>query len=113
MIPGVNPRQVQQMMKQMGMSQTEIDANEVIIRTKDGKELYFSEPSIQQIKMQGQTTFQIMGNYEEREEQAQITIAQDDIDMVSEQANVDKEKAKQALEQTQGDIAQAIVNLTE
>jgi len=113
MIPGVNPRQMQQMMRQMGMSQTAIDASEVIIRTKDGKELIFSNPDVQQIKMQGQTTFQLSGEFVEKEEQAKITINEDDIEMVAEGAKVSKDQAKKSLEENNGDIAQAIVSLTE
>ena len=35
MMPGMNPRQMQAMMKQMGMQQTDIAAEQVIIRTAD------------------------------------------------------------------------------
>ena len=35
MIPGVNPRQLKQMMRQMGMSQDEISTDEIIIKTKN------------------------------------------------------------------------------
>lgn len=113
MIPGVDPRQMKQMMRQMGMSQEELDASEIIIRTKSGKELIFSNPSVQKIKMQGQETFQISGPYVESEPQAQITISEDDIEMVAAGAKVSKEIAKKTLEEVDGDIAHAIVNLTE
>lgn len=110
MIPGVNPRQMKAMMRQMGMSQDDLDAQEVIIKT-NGKVLRFSNPSIQKITMQGQTTFQLSGDYVE-EETLTIEISQDDIDTVSEQAGVSKEDARKALEEAQGDLAQAIVNLS-
>lgn len=113
MIPGVNPRQMQQMMRQMGMSQTELEAEQVVIKLKSGKQLVFENPNVQQIKMQGQETFQLMGTYSELEEKAQITISEDDVEMVAEQANVSKDKAKEALENNNGDIAEAIVSLTE
>ena len=48
------------MMRQMGMSQEELDAIQVIIKTSD-KELVFNAPNVQKVTMQGQTTFQIMG----------------------------------------------------
>lgn len=111
MIPGVNPRQMKAMMRQMGMSQDDLDAQEVIIKT-NGKVLRFSNPSIQKITMQGQTTFQLSGEYVEEEETLTIEISQDDIDTVSEQAGVSKEDARKALEDAQGDLAQAIVNLS-
>ncbi len=64
MIPGVNPRQMQAMMRQMGMSQKELSASEVIIKTAD-KVIKFTSPSVTQITMQGQTTFQISGAFKE------------------------------------------------
>lgn len=112
MIPGVDPRQMKAMMRQMGMSQTDIQASEVIIRCGD-KELIFVSPNVQKVVMQGQATFQISGKYEEVEVKAQIQISSDDIKMVSEQAGVDETTAKAALEENNGDIAETIVSLSE
>lgn len=110
MIPGVNPRQVQQMMRQMGMSQEDIDASCVIIKTSKG-DLVFNNPSIQKIKMQGQETFQLSGSYELVEDKIEVVISEDDINTVVDAANVSKEVARSALEKSGGDIAQAIVDL--
>jgi len=110
MIPGVNPRQLKQMMKQMGMSQTDVDATEIKITTKDGKILIFENPSIQKVVMQGQETYQINGTPTRVEEvKLEISISDDDIEMVASQAKVSKEEAKKALGETNGDIAEAIV----
>ena len=65
MFPGVNPRKMQQMMKKMGIQQQEIDALEVIIKTKD-KQLVFSHPQVSRVNMMGQDTFQIIGEPEEK-----------------------------------------------
>ncbi len=114
MIPGVNPRQLKQMMKQMGMSQTEIDAKEVQIKTNDGKILVFENPSIMKIVMQGQESYQITGAPSRiEEEKIQISISDDDIKMVASQSGVSEDKAKKTLEETNGDIAEAIVKLSE
>ncbi len=113
MIPGVNPRQMQQMMRQMGMSQDELDATEVIIKTKGGKCLVFENPSVQKITMQGQTTFQLSGDFIEQEDKVEISISKDDLNMVVEQAGVSIDEARKALEESNGDIAEAIVKLTE
>ncbi len=112
MIPGVNPRQLQHMMRQMGMSQEELEATQVIIKTPT-KNLIFDNPNVQKVTMQGQTTFQLSGDYKEVEDKAKIEISQDDIKMVAEQAQVSIDEARKALETSEGDIAQAIVNLTE
>lgn len=111
MIPGVNPRQMKAMMRQMGMSQEDLDAQEVIIKTGN-KILRFTSPSIQKVVMQGQTTFQLSGEYVEEEEQLTIEISQDDIQTVSEQAGVSLDDARIALEKADGDLAQAIVDLS-
>jgi len=111
MIPGMNPRQMQHMMRQMGMSQEELDATEVIIKTPN-KTLVFSNPSVQQIKMQGQTTFQLSGEFTESEPKLEIQISESDLEMVMGQAGVSKEEARKALEKSEGDIAQAIVTLS-
>lgn len=111
MIPGVNPRQVQQMMRQMGMSQEDIDATKVTIETPS-KVLICNNPSVQKVTMQGQATYQLSGDFVEQEAIANIEISSDDINMVCEQANVSKEDAKKALEEANGDLAQAIVNLS-
>ena len=111
-IPGVNPRQVQQMMRQMGMSQEDLNVSEVIIKTDSG-DLIFKNPSVQKITMKGQENFQLSGDYTVSESVAQITISDEDIETVCSQVNVSKDKARLALTESNGDIAQAIVNLQE
>lgn len=112
MIPGVNPRQLKQMMRQMGMSQEDIEASQVIIKTAT-KEIIINNPSVQKVTMQGQTTFQVAGDFIEKIAQAKVVISQDDISTVVSQANVTEEQAKIALEKANGDLAQAIVDLTQ
>ena len=57
---GLNPRKMKQMMEQMGIDLTEIDAEEVIIRTAD-EELVFDDADVQRMDAQGQQTYQIVG----------------------------------------------------
>lgn len=112
MIPGVDPRQLKSMMRQMGMSQEEVDAVEVIIKTPNYVYV-FESPSVQKVTMQGQTTFQVMGNYRKEEVSAKVSISNEDVAMVADQAGVSKDKARVALEKVKGDIAEAIVSLSE
>lgn len=111
MMPGVNPRQLKQMMKQMGMTQDEVEALEVIIKTPD-KLYVFENPSVQKIVMHGQESFQLTGTYRLEDVKIEVSISEDDVVMVSEQAQVSKDEARKALEDTNGDIAEAIVNLS-
>lgn len=112
MIPGVNPRQLKQMMKQMGISQDELEVSQLIMKTSKGT-LVFDNPSVTKVIMQGQTSFQVTGEYREEEETFETTISEEDVGVVAEQAGVSKDEARRALEKSQGDIAQAIVSLTE
>ena len=110
MIPGLNPRKMQQMMKQLGIQQVDIPATEVIIRTED-KEIIISNPSVAKVNMMGQETFQISGVIREEKISSAPEISEDDIRTVMEQAGVDKKTAKKALEDANGDLAEAIIDL--
>jgi len=106
MFPGMNgldPRKINAMMKQMGIENKEIDAKKVIIETNNGK-IIITNPSVTEINMQGNKSFQITGDISEGENE----IPEEDIIMVSEGTNISKEKAKKLLLETDGDIAQAI-----
>jgi nascent polypeptide-associated complex subunit alpha len=98
---------MERMMKQMGMNVSDIDAEEVIIRTAD-KEIVVSNPTVSKVKVMGQEMFQITGEVSEREREGE---SEEDVDMVAEQAGVSREEAKGMLKETQGDIAQAIMKL--
>ncbi len=106
MLPGMNPKQMQQMMKKMGIHQEEIDATEVIIRTTTG-DIIIKDPKVSKVNMMGQTTYQVVGN----EEKASAEISEDDVEMVADQANVSLEFARAALEDANGDLAEAITLL--
>ncbi|HOW29165.1 MAG TPA: nascent polypeptide-associated complex protein [archaeon] len=105
MFGGIDPRRMQSMMKQMGIENTEIPAKRVIIET-DSKRIIIENPNVTQVSMQGQKTFQIMG--EVREETG---IPEEDIQMVIDATKKSKEEARKALEKENGDIAKAIESL--
>ena len=102
----INPRQMDRMMKQMGMQMSEIDAEEVIIRTAD-KEIVITEPEVSKINVMGKDTFQISGNIEEREKEK---FSEEDIDTVVEQTGASREDAIKTLNEV-GDLAEAILKL--
>jgi len=105
MFPGLNPKKMQAMMKQMGIAQEEIDANKVIIETNEGK-IIISNPSVIKINMQGQTNFQISGDISEEE-----TNSEEDIQTIIEKTGCSEEEARKALEET-GDLTEAILSLS-
>ncbi len=108
MFPGVNPKQMEQMMRQMGIKSEEVKAKRVIIE-KEGERIIIEEPQITKIVMQGEASYQIGGK--ERVEDAGGSISEEDVKMVAEQAGVSEENAKKALEENNGDIAEAIMKL--
>lgn len=99
---------MKQAMKKMGIKQEEIDAEEVIIRTKE-KEIVIRNPSVSKVNMAGQETYQISGNEEERS--LKIEISEEDIKTVMEQTGKKKEECKEAIEEANGDLAEAILSL--
>ena len=112
MIPGMNPRKVQQMMKKMGIAQQDIDATQVIIKTAE-KERVINNPQVAKVNMMGQETYQVVGEVEERSIDTTPEINEDDIKTVMDQAKVSQEDAEKAITEADGDLAQAILSLTE
>lgn len=108
MMPGIDPRAMQAAMKKMGIKQAEIDADEVVIRTPE-KEIVISNPSVTKIDMMGKTSFQIAGDISEKELKTEIS--EEDIKTVAEQSGSTEEDARNALEASNGDLAEAIVSL--
>jgi nascent polypeptide-associated complex subunit alpha len=107
MMPGMNPKQMKKMMSQMGIQQIDIPATEVIIKTKE-KELIFKNPEVAKVKAMGQETYQIIGTPIERKLEK---FTEEDILTVANQAECTEEEARAALEETNGDLAEAIIKL--
>ena len=110
MIPGMNPRQMAQAMKRLGIQQVEIPATEVIIRTAD-KELVIDNPQVSKVNMMGQETIQVIGTIREREISSVPEISEDDVKTVMDQAGVSEAEAKKAIKDNDGDLAAAILSL--
>jgi len=120
MIPGgrMNPKQMQAMMKRMGIQQQEIeDVEEVIIKTKK-KEMVIKDASVTAVTVQGQKTFQIVGTVVERERTKEEAakeegggIPEEDIKLVMSQTGCTAADARKALEETDGSPAEAILKI--
>ena len=117
----VNPRQARRMMEKMGMKMNSVaDVKEVIIR-RENTELVIETPQVTVMQFQGQEIYQVMGTssferpitgIEESEKEKLVQVSDEDVQLVAAQAGVSYERAKQALQQTNGDLAQAILNLS-
>ena len=112
---GINPRQMKQAMKKMGITNSEIkDAIEVVIRTPT-KDIVISSPSINVMSMQGQNTYEISGVVSERApgetSEPVSAVPNEDIELVMSQTGCDREKAIEALEAADGQPAEAILKI--
>jgi len=104
----------------MGMETKTIDdVRAVTIRTSDRK-IVIDQPVVMSIVMQGQNIFQVAGGTVREEPLAvegkpavpeRVGIPESDIELVAQQANVTTEEARNALEDSEGDLAKAIVSL--
>ena len=87
-------RQSKRMLEKMGLNLEEMpNVDEVVIKTK------------------GIDMYQIMGNDTEEILKEESKISEEDVLLVSQQANVSEEVARNALEESDGDLAQAILKL--
>jgi len=107
MFPKINPKQMEKMMKQLGVKQEEIEADEVIIKCAD-KDLVIKNPGVQRVNMMGQESLQITGNIEEVSHEK---FNEDDVKLVMEQTDCSEAKARKFLEKNEGDIAKTILEL--
>jgi len=105
---GMNPNQMKKIMKQMGMKSSELNANRVVIESDSGN-LIIEQPQVTVMEIQGKKTYTILGN--EKEETAGVP--EEDVKMVAEQTGKTEEEAKTALEEANGDLAEAIQKLKE
>ena len=105
-------RGMRRMMDKMGLDMNEIsNVQEVIIKT-DKKEIIISKPSVTELKAKDNSIFTVTADSYEKSELEVPIYSEEDIQLVSQQAGVDEEKAKNALEEAEGDLARAILLLT-
>ncbi len=105
----VNQRRIMQAMKRLGVSQESIDAEEVIIKTKE-KKIVIKNPEVLKVNLMGQDTFQITGVVEELESAYEPN--EEDVNIVVEKTGVSKEKAINTLKKNKGDLAASILELS-
>ncbi|HEV2230981.1 MAG TPA: nascent polypeptide-associated complex protein [Thermoplasmata archaeon] len=129
MIPGGprNARQMQMMMRRLGMTSEPIEGvEEVIVRTRESEHV-FRAPEVTVVTVQGVRTYQVVGDPEIRPrsaggpgpgptDRAAAPAApsgppEDDIALVMEQAGVERSEAIEALRRSNGAPAEAILAL--
>lgn len=115
MIPGLggDPRQMSMMMRKLGIRVDELDdVQEIVIRTPT-KDYVFEGASVSIMKAQGVETWQISGTPRVEEHDVQLKVSEDDVRMVALQTGCDEQAARATLQETGGDLAEAIVRLSD
>jgi nascent polypeptide-associated complex subunit alpha len=126
MIPGGprNQRQMEMMMRRLGMTSEPVaDVEEVIVRTRT-KEHVFAQPEVTVLTVQGVRTYQVVGQPVIRARgsvgapaaarelpAAPAGPPEEDVRLVMDQANVSREEAVEALRQAHGEPAEAIMKI--
>lgn len=111
MFPGMgkmNPKQMEGMMRAMGIKQENVPAKKVIFELSE-KKLVCENPQVSAVNMGGNKVYSVVGEFSE--EKLVKEIPKEDIEMVAMQSGKNEKEAKKALEETQGDIAEAIKKL--
>jgi len=115
-----DPKELRKQLRRLGLRDVKIEpveAEEVIIRTAEGKELAIPSPQVLLMKMKGGAVMlQVMGqSIEEREavQEEATQLSDEDVKFVAEQTGVSLDEARQALEEAGGDIAAAIMLIEE
>jgi len=107
----IDPKKMQSLMRQMGISQEEINSKKVIIET-DEKRIIIKNPSVTKITLQGQESFQISGEITEEQKHEDEESLKEDIKIIIEKTGCSENEARKALEKFKGDLAEAILSLT-
>lgn len=115
---GVNPRQMKQAMKRMGITTEDINGvEEVIIRTKD-KEYVIRDAAVTIMEVQGQKTFQVIGDATVSARTAapaakggESQVPEEDIELVMSQTGAEREQVIRALKESGGQPAEAILKI--
>lgn len=105
-------REMRRMLDKMGLEMKDIGSIEEVIIKTETKELYLINPQVIEMKGKDSTIFQVVATNIEEKQRDTLVFKEEDIILVMQQANVSKERAIQALSESKGDMAQAILNLT-
>ena len=105
-------REMRRMLDKMGLEMKDLGSIEEVIIKTETKELYLIKPQVIEMKGKDSTIFQVVATNVEEKQRDIPVFKEEDVILVMQQATVSKEKAIQALMDSKGDMAQAILNLT-
>jgi len=105
MMPNMDPKQMERLMRQMGINSKQVPATRVVIEL-EGQKLIISQPQVTEITAQGQKSYQISGNVS-----TESVLSEEDVKMIMEQTGASHDVAVDALNKANGNIAEAILAL--
>ncbi len=117
MFGGMNPAKMQGMMKKMGISQVNLPVKRVVFEMEDSN-LVIEEPSVTKVSMQGQVSYQVVGDESESqrddsgEPDSSESFSEEDVAMVVEKTGKSEDEVRDFLEKNNGDIAATILELS-
>jgi len=105
----MNPKQMERMMRKMGLNMDELtDVRDVVITTAT-KEIRITDPQVTIMNVHGERSYQIQGKVEEKVLGG--TFTEEDIELVMAQTGASREKAVESLTSCGGEPAEAIIKL--
>ncbi len=105
----ISPREQSRMLQRMGLQVQQLDDVERVIMETPTKRIIIDNPEVATVTVQGQTVYQVGGGSIREEGVGGSSV--DDAELVASQTGVSQEEALEALKQTGGDLAQAIILL--
>ena len=109
---GIDSRQTKRLLERMGVNLSPIpDVEEVIIRTAT-KDIVVKNAEVAEVTAKGTKMFQVSGAEVEEKPRERPAFSEEDVLLVTQQAGVPKERAAEALAESDGDLARAILKLT-
>ena len=109
---GFDSRQTRRLLERMGVNLSPIpDVEEVIIRTAT-KDIVVKGAEVAEVTVKGTRMFQVSGSEVEEMPREKPAFSEEDVLLVAQQAGVSKERAAEALAESDGDLARAILRLT-
>ena len=115
-----NPRDLEKLLKRMGIKMEEVDVAYVELRLKNGEVWRINNPAVALLKMPNKTlVYQIQASESAVEKvsapppqaASEYQPSEEDIALVMEQTGATREEALKALIETRGDLVQAAMKL--
>ncbi len=110
----LSPREARRIMQRMGLNMAPMPEVQQVIFKTSTKEIIVEDPEVAVISIKGQKIFQVTGEKiteKALEAKPKLVIPEEDVQLVADQTGKSLEEARRALEETEGDLAKAILLL--